>query len=190
MQKHTEKYYNNRSKILDCFIALINNEGYNYATINQVSKITGLSYGSITNIFNTKEDILLEVLKVNIEKYRKKVLNHSDRLVIFLSNIVEQIKRIETDENFKIILLEQFSLPKTTTYLKNYITELLMDSIYDTRDCYFKSIAIVGIIREYVNTDLNQFLYLDKKIENLIEDILLICKYNDSEIELIKTKLY
>lgn len=184
--KHNEKYYDNKKKILDCFITLINNEGYDSATISKVSNLTGLSYGSITNIFNTKEDVLLEVLKVNIEKYEEISHQSDDRMFLFLVNIVKQMHRIEHDENFKEILLDQFSLKKTTAFLKDYLAAMLLDSIEDKQDCYFKAVAIVGIIREYINTDVNLFIYSDKKIENLIEDILLICKYPTDEINRIK----
>ena len=91
--KKALEYYENKKKIFDCFITLINNEGYDAATINKVSKITGLSYGSITNIFNTKEDVLLEVLKVNVEAYEQVLLKSNDRMELFLSNIVKCLKK-------------------------------------------------------------------------------------------------
>lgn len=190
MEKHSEKYYDNKEKILECFLTLLEHEGYNHATINQVSKITGLSYGSITNIFNTKEDILLEVLKVNVEQYVINCQKCEDKIFYFLKNIVSKLKKIEHDDNLKLLLLEQFSLHKTTAYLKEKIAFMLQDSLEDKHDCYFKAIAIVGIIREYINTDINSLIYTDKKINNLIEDILLICKYSDEMIEQMKLKLY
>ena len=55
--------------ILNCFIKIINEQGYGNTTINKISKYTNLSYGSITNIFSTKEDILLEILKTQIINY-------------------------------------------------------------------------------------------------------------------------
>ena len=187
--KHNDKYYENKKKIFDCFITLINNEGYDAATISKVSRITGLSYGSITNIFNTKEDVLLEVLKVNVEAYEQVLLKSNDRMELFLSNIVKQMKRIDNDDNFKEILLDQFSLKKTTCFLKDHLASLLYNTIEDKRDCYFKAVAIVGIIREYINTDINSYIYIDKKIDNLIEDILLICKYPIDQIQFIKSRL-
>ena len=190
MEKHSEKYYENKEKILDCFLTLLDHEGYNHATISQVSKITGLSYGSITNIFNTKEDILLEVLKANSEKYLVNIKKSEDPIFYFLKNIIIQFKKIEHDDNLKLLLLEQFSLPKTTAYLKEHIAHMLQDSLEDKHDCYFKAIAIVGIVREYINTEINSLIYSDKKINNLIEDILLICKYSDEMIEQMKLKLY
>lgn len=187
--KHNEKYYENKEKILECFIALVNNEGYDAATISKVSRITGLSYGSITNIFNTKEDILLEVLKVNVEKYEQTIIQSNDKIYLFLVNIIKQIKKCEHDDSFKEVLLDQFSLKKTTSFLKEHLADMLYNSIEDNHDCYFKATAIVGIIREYINTDVNLYIYSERKTQNLIEDILLICKYPIDEINKIIHKL-
>ena len=132
---------------------------------------------------------MLEVLKRTVEKYVKSSIQSEDRIIHFLTNIIERFRKIEHDDNLKLLMLEQFSLNKTTAYLKEYIALMLQDSLDDKRDCYFKAIAIVGIIREYINTDINSLIYSDKKIENLIEDILLICKFPIDKIEQIKIKL-
>ena len=49
------------------------------------------------------------------------------------------------------LLMDKFSLPKTTAYLKEHIAHMLQDSLEDKHDCYFKAIAIVGISYFFAN---------------------------------------
>ena len=117
------------------------------------------------------------------------IFQSEDKIYLFLANIVKQIKKCEHDDNFREVLLDQFSLKKTTSFLKDHLAEMLYKSIADNHDCYFKATAIVGIIREYINTDVNIYIYSDRKIQNLVEDILLICKYSVEDINKIIHKL-
>lgn len=189
MEKHSAKFYENKENIIKCFLDIIKSEGYNNATINRLSHITKLSYGSITNIFNTKECILLEILKRYVEKYDKEKLIYEDRLINFISNIVFQMRRIDDDYNLREIFLEQFTHHKTTEYLKEYITNILKESLDCNDTCYFKAIAIVGIIREYINSDTTLYISIERKIDHLIKSILLICEYDIEYIEEITQKI-
>lgn len=190
MEKHSVKFYENKELIINCFLDIIKSEGYQNATINRLSQITKLSYGSITNIFHTKECILLEILKRYVEKYDKQKIINEDRLINFISNIVYQMRRIDDDYNLKEIFLEQFTHHKTTEYLKEYISNILKESLDCNNTCYFKAIAIVGIIREYINSDTTLYVSLEKKVDHLVKSILLICEYDcehiDQIIELMK----
>ena len=115
--KHRDNYFENKKKIIDCFLKISNEQGYNNTTISKISKSTNLSYGSITNIFATKEDILFEILKDQIFNYSK----HTDkqlRLNHFLKVIIYQLRNLLVNEQNTILLLELFSLVKTSTYLK------------------------------------------------------------------------
>ena len=181
-EKHGEKYYSNKRKIMECFLELIVNEGYHNTTISKVSNRTGLSYGSITNIFPIKEDILLEVLKESIMNYEEKITINGDVFKQFLRNLVLQFKRMEEDENIKEILIEQFTFYKTTEFLKEYIVKMLSKALGKREDCYFKATAIIGIVREYINTNTNLYFSIERKCKELIKAILLICEYNEENI--------
>ena len=97
MEKHSVKFYENKELIINCFLDIIKSEGYQNATINRLSQITKLSYGSITNIFHTKECILLEILKRLEKKYDKQKLIYEDRLINFIkSKITVKFSKIST----------------------------------------------------------------------------------------------
>jgi len=183
--KHGEKYYGNKNNIIECFLDLITNEGYHSTTINKLSKKVGLSYGSITNIFPTKEDILLELLKRTIGIYEEKSNESDNRLHTFLSNLVLQMKKTEDDDNIRDLLLEQFTLYKTTEFLKEYIVKVLSEALGRRDDCYFKATAIIGIIREYINTNTNIYFSIDRKCLELVKAVLLICEYKEEDINIM-----
>ena len=183
--KHGEKYYGNKNNIIECFLDLITNEGYHSTTINKLSKKVGLSYGSITNIFPTKEDILLELLKRTIGIYEEKSNESDNRLHTFLSNLVLQMKKTEGDDNIRDLLLEQFTLYKTTEFLKEYIVKVLSEALGRRDDCYFKATAIIGIIREYINTNTNIYFSIDRKCLELVKAVLLICEYKEEDINIM-----
>ena len=183
--KHGEKYYGNKNNIIECFLDLITNEGYHSTTINKLSKKVGLSYGSITNIFPTKEDILLELLKRTIGIYEEKSISSGNRLKTFLSNLVLQMKKTEDDDNIRDLLLEQFTLYKTTEFLKEYIVKVLSEALGRRDDCYFKATAIIGIIREYINTNTNIYFSFDRKCLELVKAVLLICEYKEEDINIM-----
>lgn len=183
--KHGEKYYGNKNNIIECFLDLITNEGYHSTTINKLSKKVGLSYGSITNIFPTKEDILLELLKRTIGIYEEKSNESDNRLHTFLSNLVLQMKKTEDDDNIRDLLLEQFTLYKTTEFLKEYIVKVLSEALGRRDDRYFKATAIIGIIREYINTNTNIYFSIDRKCLELVKAVLLICEYKEEDINIM-----
>ena len=185
---HRDKYYENKKKIIDCFFKICNEQGYNNTTICKISKITNLSYGSITNIFATKEDILLEILKDQILYYS----NHTKkelRLNYFLKVIIYQLRNLLVNDQNKVLLLELFSLAKTSTYLKMHVKDILMDSISINCNHQLKAAAIIGLIREYINIFDNHKTEFDIYLHYMLESILLLCEYNKKEANEIINKL-
>ena len=55
-------------KIVNAALFLFANKGYNATTISEVAKKAGVSKGLMYNYYNSKEDLLEEVVKMNIEE--------------------------------------------------------------------------------------------------------------------------
>lgn len=186
--KHRDNYFENKNKIIDCFLKISNEQGYNNTTISKISKSTNLSYGSITNIFATKEDILFEILKGQILNYSK----HTDkqlRLNHFLKVIIYQLRNLLVNEQNTILLLELFSLVKTSTYLKMHVKDILIDSLNNKCNHQLKAASIIGVIREYINIFSNHKNEFNIYLHNMLESILLICEYDKNEANIIINKL-
>ena len=186
--KHRDNFYENKKKILNCFLHICNEQGFNNTTISKISKATNLSYGSITNIFATKEDIVFEILKEQIISYSQNT-NKEERLNYFLKVIIHQFKNLLKNNQNKVLLLELFSLSKTSTYLKMHVKDILSESLNITCNYQLKAAAIIGVIREYINIFDNHKNEFENYILNMLEAILLICEYDKDKTSIIIKKL-
>lgn len=76
-----ERTQQNIDSILEASIRLFNEQGYTETTMKDISQETGISYGSIYHLFDSKQEILREI-------YRRYINVPSD----LLENVAEKVK--------------------------------------------------------------------------------------------------
>ncbi len=157
--------------------------GYTNTTMKVVASSTGLSSGSITNLFGTKEDILCGLVKYVIEaqfdttgKLLREVTD--DKLMFYAAETVLQLHIVEMDENLREIYSLAYSLPKSSAVLQETITNKL-ENIFkehlpdlETKDFYMLEIATGGIMRGFMTVPCNMWFTMDMKIEAFLRNVL------------------
>ena len=122
MSPRTEKQYEaireeKRTKILDAALELFGKEGYHNGSISKVAQKAGISKGLVYNYFNSKEDIVREILDSGVE----------EMLNIFDTNHDGVLERSEIE----YFLNEMFNhLKNNQKFWKLYFSISLQPEIY------------------------------------------------------------
>lgn len=103
MSPRTEKQFEaireeKRAKILDAALELFGNEGYHNGSISKVAQKAGISKGLVYNYFESKEEIVREILNTGIEEMLKIFDTNHDGVLekseieFFLNEMFEHLK--------------------------------------------------------------------------------------------------
>lgn len=103
MSPRTEKQFEaireeKRAKILDAALELFGNEGYHNGSISKVAQKAGISKGLVYNYFESKEEIVREILNTGIEEMLKIFDTNHDGILekseieFFLNEMFEHLK--------------------------------------------------------------------------------------------------
>ncbi len=158
-------------------------QGYTNTTMKVIASQTGISSGSITNIFGSKEDILCELVKYVIEAQfdtTRKLLKEvtDDKLMFYAAETVLQLHIVEMEEHLREIYSLAYSLPKPSAILQETITNKLENIFkehlpdFTTWDFYILEIATGGIMRGFMTVPCQMWFKMDMKIEAFLKNTL------------------
>ncbi len=169
-------------------------QGYTNTTMKVVASRTGISSGSITNLFGTKEDILCGLVQYVIEaqfdttgKLLKEVT--TDKILFYAAETVLQLHIVEMNENLREIYSLAYSLPKSSAILQETITgkleHIFKDRLPDleTKDFYMLEIATGGIMRGFMTVPCNIWFTMDRKVEAFLRSVLRLYYIPEEKIE-------
>ena len=135
---------NTKLKILNSALNLFSSKGYNAVSVRAIASEVGIKASSLYNHFQSKQDILDELINVNIKYIRdffkemcmkdeinfKKYLNPESFNNTFIDSSLQIIKFFLENSNIvkfrKLLAIEQFSNPKLSyLYQKLFISDIL-----------------------------------------------------------------
>ncbi len=168
-------------------------KGYTNTTMKVVAASTGLSSGSITHIFSSKEDILCGlvqfVIGAQFDTTEKLIKGKTDdKILFYAAETVLQLHIVEMNENLREIYSLAYSLPKPSAILQETITEKLENIFKDylphleTKDFYMLEIATGGIMRGFMTVPCNMWFTMDMKIEAFLKNVLRLYYIPDDKI--------
>ncbi len=168
-------------------------QGYTNTTMKVVIASTGLSSGSITNLFSTKEDILCGLVQYVIEAQfdtAEKLLSGvtGDKLMLYAAETVLQLHIVEINENLRELYSMAYSLPKPSALLQETITQKLQIIFkehlphLETKDFYMLEIATGGIMRGFMTVPCNMWFTMEMKIEAFLRNVLRLYYISDERI--------
>ena len=189
---------NVKNKVLHTAAKLFISQGYEKTSLRVLSKESGVNYGSITNAFESKENILCELVEFVLEgqfettsKLLKDITN--DKILFYGAETALQLYMAESSEHIREMYNVSYSLPKTSEIIYKSITKkfqyIFSDHLkdYDAKDFYYVELARAGIMRNYMSKPCDMFFTMDIKIENFLEKSLLLFRVSDEKIkEVIK----
>jgi len=129
-----------RARILDAALNLFGYEGYHNSSISKIAQQAGISKGLVYNYFESKEEIVQEILNSGIEEMLK-ILDPNQDGVLDASEIeyfiVEMFGHIEKNEKFWKLYFSISLQPVIYPMFKEKIDELAKP-IVDMAVSYFK----------------------------------------------------
>ncbi|MBS3807120.1 MAG: TetR/AcrR family transcriptional regulator [Bacteroidales bacterium] len=145
MSPRTQKQYEaireeKRSKILDAALKLFGYEGYHSSSISKIARKAGISKGLVYNYFDSKEEIVQEILNSGIEEMLK-ILDPNHDGVLDTGEIeyfiVEMFDHLHKNEKFWKLYFSISLQPEIYPLMKEKIDEL-GKPIMDMAVSYFK----------------------------------------------------
>ncbi len=168
--------------------------GYTATTIKTLTTETGISTGSFNNIFQTKEDVLCELVRFVIEQQFSvtgKLLRGKtqDKMFFYAAETVLQLHIVEMNENLRDVYCAAYSLPKPSAILQQTITGKLEDIFkehlphLETRDFYKLEIASGGIMRGFMTIPCDMWFTMEQKVAAFLETTFLLYRVPDGKIQ-------
>ncbi len=153
--------------------------GYTPTSIKSIITEVGISSGSFYNIFETKEDVLCElvafVLNQQFTVTGKLLMGKTeDKLLFYAAETVLQLHIVEMKESLRDVYSSAYSLPKTSALIQQMVTGKI-EQIFkeylpnlETKDFYKLEIATGGIMRGFMTVPCNMWFTMDQKVESFL----------------------
>ncbi len=154
--------------------------GYTNTTIKALTSELGISTGSFNNIFQTKEDVLCElvafVLNQQFSATHKLIDGKTDdKLFFYAAETVLQLHLVEINENMRDVYASAYSLPKPSAMIQHAVTAK-WENVFkehlpnlETKDFYKLEIATGGIMRGFMTIPCDIWFTMDQKVESFLE---------------------
>lgn len=168
--------------------------GYTNTTLKMICAGTGLSNGSVVNLFGSKEGILCGLVELVVDAQFKETADilrgvTDDKVLLYASETALQLHIVEMNENLREIYCNAYSLPKPSAVLQQTITGKL-EAIFkellpelETKDFYMLEIATGGIMRGFMTIPCNMWFTLEMKVEAFLKNTLRLYYVPDEKIE-------
>ncbi len=164
-----------KSHILHVVAKSFLSSGYHATTLREVARDAEVSYGSLINIFGTKEGLLTElvglVLEYQFECAQGLVGNRGeDKLFLYAVETVLQLYMAESSEHIREMYAISYSLSESSRVIYRTVTEKL-EGIFksslpglSTSDFYELELAAAGIMRNYMLTPCDMYFTMEAKV--------------------------
>ena len=187
-----EKYYQVKSKILRSAAKLFLEKGYKNTTMNELAKVSNISYGALFRTFEDKESVLCElvvyVLEAQFEMSEKILKNNEDKILFYAFETALQLYLAESSEHMREMYNVSYSLFNSSQKVYNTITNKL-EYIFkehlpnlETKDFYELEIASAGIMRNFMSVPCDIYFTMEHKIRRFLETTFLIYRVDDKKI--------
>ncbi len=168
-------------------------KGYTETTLRSIAQKAGVNIGSLINLFNTKEDILSElvefVLEGQFDKASKLISGVTqDKILLYAAETTLQLYMAESHESIRSLYAAAYSMPKSSTVIQGNITGKLeyifKEHLPDlkTQDFYKLEIATGGIMRGFMTIPCNMWFTMEQKVQAFLETSLSIYRVSEEKI--------
>ncbi len=155
-------------------------DGYTNTTIRTIVTECGISTGSFNNLFQTKEDVLCELVAFVLGQQfsvTDGLLSGKteDKLFFYAAETTLQLHIVEMNENLRDVYSAAYSLPKPSAMIQQMVTgkweRIFKERLphLETKDFYKLEIATGGIMRGFMTIPCNMWFTIDQKVESFLE---------------------
>ena len=169
-----------RNKVLYAAAKCFLEKGYTNTSNKNIAECAGVHYGSLTQHFGTKENILCELVQYVLNgqfQFTENMLKGitDDQILIYAAETTLQLNMAESSEQVRDLYAAAYSMPKSSAIIQQMITEKLavifgqLHPELDTKDFYKLEIASGGIMRGFMTIPCNMWFTMDQKVAAFIE---------------------
>ncbi len=183
-----------KDKILYCAAKSFLDKGFTDTTLRGLAKDVGTNYGSIQNLFKTKDDLLCELVKYVLEgqfKSTEAFLKDitEDKILFYAVETTLQLHMAESNEHIRNLYASAYSLPKSSAIIQKTITGKLENIFSEhlpdlkTQDFYKLEIASGGIMRGFLTIPCDMWFTMEQKVASFLETTFLVYRVPDKKIK-------
>lgn len=182
-----------RQKMLYSAITLFLKQGYEKTSTTQIAKAAGMSQTSFFAAFESKEALLLELVKMMFDSQfsgaEKLVGTGQPPVLLYAVETSLQLYITELSEPLRELYVMAYSLPSTSEYIYCATAKKLQQIFgtyvprYQERDFYEMDIATGGIMRGFMAKRCNLYFTMEQKVYRFLHCCLRLYCVPESEIE-------
>ncbi len=183
-----------KDKILYCAAKSFLTNGFTDTTLRGLARDANTNYGSIQNLFKTKDDLLCELVKYVLEgqfRATEKFLQDKtdDKILFYAAETTLQLHMAESNEHIRDLYAAAYSLPKSSAIIQKTITGKLENIFSEhlpdlkTQDFYKLEIASGGIMRGFLTIPCDMWFTMDQKVASFLETTFLVYRVPDEKIK-------
>ena len=166
----------NKSHILHTVAEMFMEKGYHRTTLREIANAANISYGSLINIFGTKEGLLTELVEYVVEyqfEFTRGLIGTEksrDKIFVYSAETVLQLYLAESNENMREMYATSYSMPESASIIYRKVTSALMEAFRDhlpkstASDFYELELAAAGIMRNYILAPCNMYFTMEDKV--------------------------
>ncbi len=189
-----EKYEHLKEKTLYLAAKSFLEKGFIHTTLRGLASELGVTTGAIVNIFETKEDLLCELVKYMLDVQFSTTNNFlkditRDKILIYVFETVLQLHIAESNEKIRELYTAAYSLIKATSIIQLNITKKIEEAFkgylpnYETKDFFKLEIASSGIMRGFITVPCNMWFTMEQKVESFIEITMIVYRVPEEKIK-------
>ena len=180
MANELAKHEELRKKTLHAAAKLFLEKGYSNSTTREIAQKAGVNVSARNRAFKSKDNILCElgqsVLDVPFQ-FTKNLLAGitDDKILYYAAETTLQLHMAESNEYVRELYAAAYSMPNSSEFIRNAITEWLADLLkeyfpdYETKDFYLMEIASGGIMRGFMTVPCNMWFTMEQKVEAFLK---------------------
>ena len=169
-----------KKKVLHAAAGLFLEKGYTDTTVREIAKVAGMTTSKMVYTFQSKENILCELVKYVLEGQFEKAemmltdIPH-DKILYYAAETTLQLYMAESNEKIRDLYSAAYSMPKSSEIIQQTITEKLKDIFQEqlpdlkTEDFYKLEIASGGIMRGFITVSCSERFPMEQKVASFLE---------------------
>jgi len=190
--------YPMRVKLLKIALEMYLENGFTLTTNQMIVKRAQCSPGELTHFFGTKENILCEVVKMVLPFHQGTLAEKAQTApaaVRYCLEIAVEIAMCEQGKTINDLYINAYTLPKTIEFIKEYSykksVNLFSEKLprWTEQDFYETEALTMGIVFGSLMDKCNPRYNIKQKLKRVLNALLKIYEYSESEREQIITPI-
>lgn len=180
MANELAKHEELRKKTLHAAAKLFLEKGYSNSTTREIAQKAGVNVSAMNRAFKSKDNILCELVQYVLDgqfQFTKNLLAGitDDKILYYAAETTLQLHMAESNEYVRELYAAAYSMPNSSEFIRNAITEWLADLLkeyfpdYETKDFYLMEIASGGIMRGFMTVPCNMWFTMEQKVEAFLK---------------------